>query len=150
MEKKVVQKCFLTPLLKLWVPPDDYQLDKITNLQTAKKKKTNQHSLWVVLIQLSTFISLLDCSKGVGRSFPGMWARCLCPVAEKMHINAQACLVVFTKNSLAFWLTQAAGKLFFFFPLSTDTLNLVTSRQCIPNWRQHWLCFSLGILIIGS
>ena len=39
MEKKVVQKCFLTPLLKLWVPPDDYQLDKITNLQTAKKKK---------------------------------------------------------------------------------------------------------------
>lgn len=132
-----------------WLPA--WQDNQLADCKKKNNNNNNQHSLWVVLIQLSTFISLLDCSKGVGRSFPGMWARCLCPVAEKVHINAQACLVVFTKNSLAFWLTQAAGKLFFFFfPLSTDTLNLVTSRQCIPNWRQHWLCFSLGILIIGS
>lgn len=93
-----------------------------------------------------------ELHQSVGRSFPGIWAGCLCPFAEKMHINARTSLVVFTKNSLAFWLIQAASKLwcFFFFPFSTDRLNLVTSRQCIPNWMQHWICFRLGILVISS
>lgn len=49
-----------------------------------------------------------------------------------MHINAWVSLVVFTKNSLVSWLTQAASKLCFCSPhppLSTDRLNLVTTRS---------------------
>lgn len=104
-KKKRVHTCFFL----LYWSTETYLLTRLLENQQSPKPnkwwyKTSMIKglVCVVLSQRSAFILLLNCSKGVGRSFPGIWAGCLCPTAEKTHINAWASLVVFAKIAWPF------------------------------------------------